>query len=94
MCHLYIAIRDFVDGGVDGRSPSALGLVVIGMVLALNVTDIFNLFEMVFVSCFNRSWGCLCYQKRFLAYPMQCLFLVPDRENLDAFDQRKLVVTK
>ena len=38
--------------------------------------------------------GCLCYHKKLLVYPMLCLFFVFDIENLDAFLQCKMIVTK
>ena len=63
-----------VDGRLGASSPSALALLVMGTVFALRVTDIFNVFHLLFVSCFNCPWGCLYYQNRYLTYPMLCVF--------------------
>ena len=76
------------DSGLDPTTSSVFGMVVIGTVFALIVIDIFHLFQVVLVSCLNRS------SLLFLVYPMLRMFCVLDTENLDAFRKCKRMITK
>ena len=92
----FSAVRAEPSGAVGISGVWSLGLAMIGSVLALKVTTIlhFQIQVFFFVLCFSLLRRCLCYVKRFLGYPMLCLFLVFDKENLDTFPQCKIKSTR